>query len=232
MKRFLLLLTASLGLYLHAEKRYGVQLFDMYKTEAVYLMDAEEVKQLKADLAEEKRYFSKAFNNVKKTWTQQHRDAVKAGDKDFPKFPTKSFIWVRTMKVKNNSTTEAANEWYAKQKKRVDEKMTEQAAAIKAAQKAAKGEFTRGYASRDDKKARKKADKRAMDIAVQEKLGEMVSLELSTMLKHNRPIPIHFIIDPVAGAEESVTKKIDKQEAAMKAYEERKAEAEAAGIEE
>ncbi|MDO4528090.1 MAG: hypothetical protein Q4C03_04835 [bacterium] len=232
MKRFILLVTAFCALCLHAQKRYGVQLFDMYKTEAVYLMDAEEVKQLKDDLAEEKRHFNKALSNVKKTWTQQHKEAVKAGDKDFPKFPTKTFVWVRTMKVKNNSTDEAANEWYTKQKKRVDEKMTEQAAAIKAAQKAAKGEFTRGYASRDDKKARKKADKLAMDVAVREKLGEMVSLELSTMLKHNRPIPIHFIIDPVAGAEESMTKKIDKQDALMKAYEERKAAAEAADIEE
>lgn len=232
MKKLLLLITALCGLCLHAEKRYGVQLFDMYKTEAVYLMNAEEVKQLKADLAEEKRHFSKAFNNVKKTWSQQHREAVKAGDKDFPKFPTKTFIWVRTMKVKNNSSTEAANEWYTKQKKRVDEKMTQQAAAIKEAQKAAKGEFTRGYASRDDKKARKKADKLAMDVAVKEKLGEMISLELSTMLKYNRPIPVHFIIDPVAGAEESMTKKIDKQDAAMQAYEERKAAAEASGIEE
>lgn len=232
MRKAFFLLTLLCGLSLHAQSRYGVQLFDMYKTEAVYLMSAEEVRELKAELAEEKRNFNKALNKVKKEWTTQYRNAVKAGDKDFPKFPTKTFIWVRTMKAKSLSSDEAAEEWYTKQKKRVDEKMSAQAAAIKEAQKAAKGEFTRGYASRDDKKARKKADKLAMDVAVREKLGEMVSLELSMLLKHNRPIPVHFIIDPVAGAEESMTKKIDKQDAAIKAYEERKAAAEAAGVEE
>lgn len=232
MRRAIFLLLTCVTSALYAQARQGVQLFDMYKTEAVYLMTADEVKQLKADLAEEKKFFAKAFNKVKKDWEKQHRDAVKAGDKDFPKFPTKAFVWVREMKVKSLSSDEAAQEWYKKQKTRVDAKMAAQAAAIEKAKKAAKGEFTRGYSSRDDKKARKKADKASMDVAVREKLGEMVALELSTMLKHNRPIPIHFIIDPVAGAEEAMTKKIDKQTAALKAYEERKAAAESAGAEE
>jgi hypothetical protein len=234
MKRalLLLLLTTLCTLNLYAQARCGVQLFDMYKTEAVYLMTSDEVKTLKADLAEEKRLFNKAFSKVKKDWEKQYRDAVKAGNKDFPKFPTKSFVWPREMKVKNLSSDEAAQAWYNKQKTRVDGKMAAQANAIKEAKKAAKGEFTRGYANRDDKKARKKADKASMDDAVREKLGETIMLELSTLLKHNRPIPVHFIIDPVAGAEETMTKKIDKQKAALKAYEERKAAAEAAGIEE
>lgn len=228
MKKLLTLCLVGFAWVAQAQLRYGVQLFDMHKTEAIYLMSADELRELKAEIAEENRYFKKAYGEVKREWDKQYAKALRSGDKTFPKFPTKSFIWVRSLKSKSLSSEDAAQEWYEKQKRRVDEEMTERAAAIEQAKKAAKGEFTRGYASRDDKKARRKAAKADMDLAMKEKMSELIMLKLSEMLKYNRPIPVHFIIDPVAGAEEQMQKKIKKQDDAIAAYKERKAAAEAA----
>ena len=70
--------------------------------------------------------------------------------------------------------------------------------------------------------------------ALKEKLGEEVELQMMALLKYNRPVPRHFIVDPLAGTTtasgtSTIGKKIAKQEAALKAYEQRKAEAEASG---
>jgi hypothetical protein len=208
--------------------KVGVQLYDMYRTEMVYLMTSEEVRELKADLSEEKRVFNKAFTTVKRQWTKDQTAALKAGNKDYPKFPTKTFIWVRDAKYKNFSTDDAANEWYAKQKKRLDAEMSAKAAAAMEAIKAAKGSVTAGYKSRDDKKERKRAEKAEMSEAAKEKIGELIELEMMALIKYNRPVPKHFIYDPVAGADKNVQKKMDKQDEAIKLYKQRKAEAEAA----
>lgn len=208
--------------------KVGVQLYDMYRTEMVYLMTSEEVRELKAHLSEEKRVFNKAFGNVKRQWTKEQTAALKAGNKDFPKFPTKTFMWIRNAKFKNFSTDDAANEWYAKQKKRVDAELTARATAAMEAIKAAKGSVTAGYKDRDDKKARRKADKAEMAEAAKEKIAELVEAEMALLLKYNRPVPRHFLYDAVAGADKNVQKKMDAQDAAIEAYKKRKAEAEAA----
>lgn len=223
---FLFSLSTLLASAVSAAK-VGVQLYDMYRTEAVYLMTSEEVRALKADLSEEKRVFNKAFSTVKRQWTKDQTAALKAGNKDFPKFPTKTFIWVRTAKFKNFSTDAAANEWYAKQQGRVNADMSAKAAAAMAAIKAAKGSVTAGYKDRDDKKARRHADKVEMTEAAKEKISELIEIEMAALLKYNRPVPKHFIYDPVAGADKNVQKDIDKQEEALKQYQKRKAEAEA-----
>jgi hypothetical protein len=223
MKKLLTLCSVVITLVAHAQVRYGIQLFDMHKTEAVFIMTTEQVQELKAEISEEKRFFKKAFNEVKREWDKTYAAAVKSGDKTFPKFPTKTFIWERSFKSKTFSSEDAANEWYAKQKRRVDAAMAARAEEIKNAKKAAKGEFTRGYSSRDDKKARKKAAKADMDVAMKEKMSEMIMLKLSEMLEYNRPIPVHFIYDPIAGAEEVMLKQIKKQDEAIAAYKERKA---------
>ncbi len=228
MRRYVALcLTFICACLAQAQMTVGVQLFDMYKTEDVYLMTPEEFRELKADIAEEKAVFNRVLSTVKKDWDKQYADARKAGDKLFPKYPTKPFVWVRTVKAKNFSTKKAADEWYAKQKARVNADMTAKAAAIKAATKAAKGSMTAGYKDRDDKKAREKADKIALQDAVKEKLAETVELEMANLLKYNRPVPRHFIVDPIAGAEKTLGKQIAAQEKAIEEYKARKAAAEA-----
>lgn len=216
-----------------AEMLVGVQLYDMYKVEAVSVMTSEEFRELRGFLAEEKRVFNKAYAAVRQEWTKQYTEARRNGDKDFPKFPTKQFIWPRTCKAKNFATREAADEWLAKQKERVNAWMAAEAGARKEAEKAAKGAITRGYASRDDKKARRHADRDQMEAAVKEKLGEFVELKMAELLKYNRPVPRHFIIDPMQGTSEAKTigKKVERQEAAWKKYLENKAKAEAASAE-
>ena len=221
------LITLSSALALAAKT--GVQLYDMYKVEQVYLMTSEEVRELKAELAEEKRVFNKAFSTVKAKWTKDQTAALKAGNKDYPKFPTKAFIWVRTAKFKTFATDDAANDWFAKQKARVSSAMAAQAEANMNAIKAAKSGVTAGYKSRDDRKERKRADKTEMSNAAKEKAGEYIELEMATLLKYNRPVPRHFVYDPVAGADKNVQKDMDKQDAALKLYRERKAAGEEAG---
>ncbi len=231
MKRVIICLSLILCAWVaRAQMTIGVQLYDMFKTEMVFLMTPEEFRELKAEIAEEKAIFNRVVSKVKKDWDKQYAAARKAGDKLFPRYPTKPFIWVRSVKSKNFSTRKAAEEWYAKQKARVDAAMAARAAAIKEATKASKGAITAGYQSRDDKKAREKADKLALQEAVKEKLGEQIMLEMSALLKYNRPIPIHFIVDPVAGAEKTLGKQIAAQEQALEEYRARKAEAEAAGV--
>ncbi len=233
MKKVLLVLGAlCMTALVQAQSMVGVQLFDMFKTEQVYLMSPEEFRELQLDLREEKTVFRKVYSAVKKDWEKQVAAARKSGDKLFPKFPTKAFVWERTMKFKKFNNAKSANEWYGKQKGRVDGIMADKAAAMKAAVKAAKGGITAGYSSREDKKAREKADKLALEEAAKEKLAEEIELKMSELLKYNRPVPRHFIMDPVGGAEKNMAKQIAKQEAAIKAYKERKKaaeEAEAAG---
>lgn len=229
--RALLLIAALCGaLVARAEMLVGVQLFDMYKVEAVSIMTSEEFRELKAFLAEEKSVFNKAYQAVQKDWVKQYAEARRNGDKDFPKFPTKPFIWLRTCKAKNFTTRKAADEWYAKQKARVDAWMSAEAGARKAAAKAAKGAITKGYSSRDDKKERRHADRDQMAEAVKEKLGELVELKMAELLKYNRPVLRHFIIDPLEGTAEAknMGKQVARQEAAWKRYLETKAKAEAA----
>ncbi len=232
MKRMVLFVAAVLcACVVQAQMTIGVQLFDMYKTEEVYLMSSEEFRELKAELAEEKAVFNRVVSKVKKDWDKQYAAARKSGDKMFPKYPTKPFVWVRSMKSKNFSTKKSADEWYAKQKARVNAQMAAKAAAIKEATKAAKGSMTAGYASREDKKAREKADKLALQEAVKEKLAETIELEMASMLKYNRPVPRHFIVDPIAGAEKTLGKQVAAQEKAIEEYKARKAAAEAEAAE-
>ncbi len=213
-----------------AQSQVGVQLFDMFKTEQVYLMSPEEFRELQADLREEKSVFKKAYSAVKKDWEKQVAAARKSGDKLFPKFPTKPFVWERTMKFKKFNNPKSASEWYAKQKGRVDGIMASRAAAIKAEVKAAKGGITAGYKDKDDKKAREKKDKLDLENAAKEKLAEEIELKMAEYLKYNRPVPRHFIVDPVGGAEKNMSKTIAKQEAALKAYQERKKAAESGEV--
>lgn len=234
MKALLLLAASCAALAARAETFVGVRLFDMYKVEAVSVMTTEEFRELNAELAEEKRVFNKALQAVKRDWTKQYNDARKAGDKDFPKYPTKAFIWPRSVKTRNLSSKEAADEWLAKQQARVDADHAAIAAAQSAAAKASKGSVTAGYGSRDDKKARRQAEKNQLDEALKEKLGEAVELQMMALLKYNRPVPRHYVVDPIAGATtasgiSAIGKKIARQEEAIKAYKQRKAEAEASG---
>lgn len=228
MKKLLTLLFLSVTLALQAQMTVGVQIFDMYKVENVTLMTPDEFRDFKEEIAEERRVFNKALSTVKRAWDKQVMEARKAGDKDFPKYPTKTFIFPRNFKYKNFTKREAAEDWLAKQQKRVDAFMSAEAARIQEAAKAAKGSMTVGYADRDAKKERRKQEKKEMELAVMEKLGEEVELQMATMLKYNRPVPKHFIMDPIAGAEKTLAKKIEQQEAAIAAYKERKAAAEAA----
>ncbi len=230
MRTFFFVALCCAALAARAEMLVGVQLYDMYKVEAVSVMTSEEFRELKTFLAEEKAVFNKALSAVKRDWVKQYTEARRNGDKDFPKFPTKPFVWPRTCKAKNFTTREAADEWLAKQKARVDAWMAAEAGARKEAQKAAKGAMTKGYSSRDDKKERRHAERDQMDEAVREKLGETVELKMAELLKYNRPVPRHFIIDPMQGTSEAKTmgKQVERQEAAWKRYLENKAKAEAA----
>ena len=234
MKALLFLAAACAALTARAETYVGVRLFDMYKVEAVSVMTTEDFRELRAELAEEKRVFNKALQTVKRDWTKQYNEARKAGDKDFPKYPTKAFIWPRSVKTRNLPTKEAADEWLAKQQARVDADHAALAAAQSAAAKSSKGSATAGYKDRDDKKARRQAEKAQLDEALKEKLGEAVELQMMALLKYNRPVPRHYVVDPIAGATtasglSAIGKKIAQQEEALKAYKQRKAEAEAAG---
>ena len=226
------LCAAALG---HAQLRVGVQLFDMYKVEQASVMTPEEWRELQQELREEQSVFRRAYATVKRDWDKQYAEARKAGDKDFPKFPTKAFIWPRSAKTRNFSTQKAADDWLAKQKARINADMSSKAAAQAALGQAYKGgKATEGYKSRDDRKARRQAEKDELQAALREKLGEQVELQMASMLKYNRPVPRHFIVDPLsgtntAGGVSEVGKQIAKQEAALKAYRERKAKAEAEG---
>lgn len=228
MKRvlFTLLLAAAGAAAVRAETIIGVQLFDMYKVEAVSLMSPEQFKELKAEIAEEKAVFNKAMAKVKKDWDKQFADARKAGDKDFPKYPTKPFVFLREVKSKTFTTQKAADAWFAKQKARVDGEMVAKLNEQKNAMKAAKNLLDTGYSSRDEKKARKKAEKADMNNAVREKLAEVVEVEMSALLKFNRPIKRHYVFDPLVGPDTHTEKKIAAFEAAYKAYQERKAKGE------
>lgn len=228
MKRvlFTLLLAAAGAAAVRAETIIGVQLFDMYKVEAVSLMSPEQFKELKAEIAEEKAVFNKAMAKVKKDWDKQFADARKAGDKDFPKYPTKPFVFLREVKNKTFTSQKAADAWFAKQKARVDGEMVAKLNEQKNAMKAAKNLLDTGYSSRDEKKARKKAEKADMNNAVREKLAEVVEVEMSALLKFNRPIKRHYVFDPLVGPDTHTEKKIAAFEAAYKAYQERKAKGE------
>lgn len=231
-KRFALLLALCATLPSFAATLYGVQLFDMYGTEDTLLLEKDAYDELKAEIAEEKKVFNKVLSEVRKDWEKQVKEARKSGDKEFPDFPKKDFIQVRTMKVKQFASKADADKWYAKQKGRTTSALTAKANAEKAAAKAAKGSATAGYKDRDAKKARKKAEKSEMDAAVREKLSEEIVAKMSDYLKYNRPVPRIIAIDAMAGAEEGgadahIAKEIAKQEAALQAYRERKAQAEA-----
>ncbi len=223
MRALLLLVVASAGVMLRAETRYGVQLFDMHKVEAVSLMSSEELNTLKAEINEEKRQFNRALSTVKKAWMQRLAEAQKQGDRDFPRFPNKPFVWVRSFKVKSFTDAKAAEAWLAKQKQRVDAEHTALVSAKKQAMKQAKGALTAGYSSRDEKKARKRAEKHEMESVVREKLGEEVETTMATLLAFNRPVPRHFVYDPVEGPDTHTAKQMAQQEAALKLYKERKA---------
>ena len=224
MKRLAIILAAFTAvLRLSAETFVGVQLFDMYKAEKVFLMTPAEFTELKANLSEEKSVFGKAVATVKKDWEKQFAAARKAGDKDFPKYPTKPFIFVRTFKSKTLNSRKAADEWFAKQQARVNADMVARVNAAKQAQNAAKNLLDTGYSSRDEKKARKKAEKADMDAAVKDKLGELVELQMSTMLKFNRPIPRHYAYDPLVGPDTHTEKKMAAYEKAFQEYQARKA---------
>lgn len=234
MKAFVLLLSLCAAAFAHAQMYVGVRLFDMYKVEKSLVMTTEELRALQADLNEEKRVFNKAVQTVKRDWTKQYNEARKAGDKDFPKYPTKAFIWPRSIKVQRFSSKEKADEWLAKQQARIDGDHAAIAAAQQKLAKSGSSSAVAGYKSRDDRKARRQAEKAQLAEALKEKLGEEVELQMMALLKYNRPVPRHFIVDPLAGTTtasgtSTIGKKIAKQEAALKAYEQRKAEAEASG---
>lgn len=222
MRALILLFAVSAGVMLRAETRYGVQLFDMHKVEAVSLMSSEEFNTLKAEINEEKRQFNRALATVKKAWTKRVTEAQKQGDRDFPRYPNKPFVWVRTFKVKSFTDAKAADAWLAKQKQRVDAEYTALVSAKKQAMKQAKGALTSGYSSRDEKKARKRAEKKEMDDVVREKLCEEVEMTMATLLAFNRPVPRHFVFDPVEGPDTHTAKQMAQQEAALKLYKERK----------
>ena len=234
MKAFILLLSLCAATFAHAQMYVGVRLFDMYKVEKALVMTTEELRELQADLNEEKRVFNKAVQTVKKDWTKQYNEARKAGDKDFPKYPTKAFIWPRSVKVQRFSSKEKADEWLAKQQARIDADHAAISAAQQKAAKSGSSSAIAGYKSRDDRKARRQAEKAQLQEALKEKLGEEVELQMMALLKYNRPVPRHFIVDPLAGTStasgsSTLAKKIAKQEEALKAYEQRKAVAEASG---
>lgn len=214
--------------FCRAQIQVGVQLFDMYENEAVMLMSREEFNELRAEITEENRVFRKAFANVKKQWDTQYKEAVKAGNKEFPKFPNKKFIQPRRFKNKTLTTEKAANEWLAKQSARVNADMTAKAKRMEAYNKGGASSIVRGYGGRDDKKARRRAEKAEMAAATMEHLGEMVEVEMATLLKYNRPVPRNFVYDPVAGASKQIGEAIAKQNKALEDYRKRKAEAEAA----
>lgn len=222
MRAWILLFAVSAGVMLRAETRYGVQLFDMHKVEAVSLMSSEELNTLKAEINEEKRQFNRAFSTVKKAWMKRVAEAQKQGDRDFPRFPNKPFVWVRSFKTKSFTDAKAADAWLAKQKQRVDAEYTALVSAKKQAMKQAKGALTAGYSSRDEKKARKRAEKKEMESVVSEKLGEEVEMTMATLLAFNRPVPRHFVFDPVEGPDTHTAKQMAQQEAALKLYKERK----------
>ena len=222
----LLLAAAGAAAVVRAETIIGVQLFDMYKVEAVSLMSPEQFKELKAEIAEEKSVFNKAMAKVKKDWDKQFAAARKAGDKDFPKYPTKPFVFLREIKSKTFTTQKAADAWFAKQKARVDGEMVARLNEQKNAMNAAKRLLDTGYSSRDEKKERRRAEKADMNNAVREKLAEVVEVEMSALLKFNRPIKRHYIFDPLVGPDTHTEKKIAAFEAAYKAYQERKAKGE------
>ena len=229
MKKYLaLVLIFVCSAALSAESVVGVRLFDMYKTEAVSLMTRDEFAELKANISEEKRAFAKVYSETKREWAKKYTAARRAGDKDFPKFPTRPFIWSRTFKYQNFSTRERGEEWLAKQQTKIDAEMTAKAAAIEAANKAGKGAVTKGYASRDAKKAAQQAEKKQMESAIQEHLAEQMIADMAKYLKYSRPVPIHFIVDPVAGAQKIMQGKMEAQEKALADYAKRKAAAEAA----
>lgn len=189
-------------------------------------MTSEEKRELEQEIREEARIFKKAYDCVKKRWTKEYSAAVKSGDRDFPKFPSKPFIWVREAKYKSLTSDKAADAWFAKEKARVNAAKTAQAAANMRAIKAAQSSATAGYKGHDDKKERQNAAKQEMDDAVKEKLGEVIEEEMAKLLKFNRPVKRHFVYDTVAGADTNVQKLIDKQDEALKKYRERKAAAE------
>lgn len=227
------LLTLCLALPVLAETFYVVQLFDMYGTEDTLLLNKEEYNELRDEIKEEQRVFKKVLSEVKKDWEKQVKEARKSGDKEFPEFPKKEFMQVRSIKVKQCSSKADADKVFAKQKGRTTNALSAKAAREKSAASAAKGSATAGYRDSDDKKERKKAEKAQLEAAVAEKLSEVIEAKMAENLKYQRPVPRIIAIDAMAGAEKGaadahIAVAIEKQEAALKAYRERKAQAEAA----
>ncbi len=213
----------------HAQAIVAVRLFDMNEVENVMLMSREEFNELRAEIQEENKVFRKALANVKKNWDKKRADAIKAGDKEFPKFPSGNFVRPRYFKEKTINGQEKANAWLAQNQGRINAMMSAQAAAMAQYNKSASGKLIQGYSGRDDKKAKKKAEKDEMKAAMIERMREEIATEMSSLLKYNRPIPVHFIYDPVAGASKQIAEQIKEQEKALEAYKQRKEAAEAAG---
>lgn len=222
MKQLLCLFTCiGFSLCASAQLYNGITLYDMYEVPEVKLLTYAETNELKAELAEERRMFPKAVATAKKNWDALQKAAVKAGIKDYPKFPRRLEMKVRRIKIRGGMNKVVADKWLEKQISNTDEEMAELAAARKAAIKAAKASAT----NFKGKKAQRKADQADMEAAVAEKVGEKVEAELAKLLKYNRPVPKIFIIDPIGGPEKYDKISIVAQEAKIKAYQERKAKA-------
>ncbi len=198
----------------------GVTLYDMYGTREVSLMSREELLELQALLKEEKSVFPKAMAEVTKYWDALLKEADKRGIKTFPKIPKTFKMEPRYVKIKGNMDEKAGDKWLTKQRKIVDAEMTVMAKAIKKAEKAAKSSAVKFLG----KKAQRARDKADLDAAVSERIGMRVEAAMARLLKYNRPVPRIFIVDPVAGPEKFVKKQMAIQEAALAAYENRKAE--------
>ncbi len=223
MKTVVLICSLLCAVWVQAQAIVAVRLYDMYGTEAVKLMSREEFNELRAEIAEEKKVFRAAFAQVKKNWEKKRAAAIKMGDKSFPKFPSGNFVKTRYYKEKTINGQDNANAWLSQNQGRINGIMAAQAAATEQHNKSASGALISGYSGRDDKRAKKKAEKAEMKDAVIEHLREEVSKEMTTRLKYHRPIPVHFIYDPVAGGSKQIKAKVEEQEAAMEAYRKRKA---------
>lgn len=204
---------------LWAQSVTGVILTDMFGTQEAKLMTSEELKELKANLKEEKSIFPKAVATLKKEWDKAYAAAVKAGDKTYPKFPKRLPFSIREIKTKGPLSSKDATKWLETQTTRLNGVMTAKAAAKKKQEKVQKANAT---AALSDAKAQKERDKDDMSIAVKEQLGLMMEVKMAEMLKYNRPVPRIFICDPVEGPGKVEKKLIEKQDKLLEEYRARK----------
>lgn len=212
MKRFILLPALVFACLCGAQSVTLVELTDMYGTDEVMLMTAEELRTLKAEIQAETSAYPKAFAAAKKEWEKMAKESEM---KDYPKFVDPKMS-ARKIKTRGPMSQKQGEAELDKRKIRLEREHAAKAEAEKEKTKAAKAKLTSAATNNKKDKMDAKDDMRE---AVKERVEKMIEAEMEKILE--RPVPKVFIVNAAAGMSEAQQKEKEKQEAKLQAAREK-----------